>query len=669
MISPQTHAPAAAAPEDTRGVTWRAVVLSLALAVFFGYAIPIIDYLARNTYLGGAHLPPGAVGALLLLVVAINPLLRVLGRRFALTRNELLTIYISALFSALVPGHGGENYFVSSLVGSFYYASPENKWLEFLRELPPWFSPALGSGGINEAVARGWYEGGPIPWGAWLLPLAAWSALIFALYAMLACLGVLLRAQWAQNEALSFPLLKLPLEMTENPDGKTIPPFFGNRMMWIGFGLAAFVQLVNGLHRYFPDVPVIPLSLNTTQLLTEAPWNQIGRVDIRVLPIVVGVSFLLASEVSLSLWAFYWLMKFQLVAAYAIGYPPDSLPGAFGLAGKTAFLAYERLGALFAYVLIVMWIGRGHFGHIAARATGRARPKPGESEEALSYPVAFWGFVLSLGFLLGWSILAGISPLVAVALWGTYLVMALALTRLVVEGGLIFVQPGMLPLNVLGQLGGSGAGTWMTASSIVPGSFLQFGLMTDMRGFLLPSFVHSFKMARDRRIAAKPLLALISACVAISFVLGVWMNVRLGYEDGGLSLESWFGSGGKDVVAGSAAKLLRGAPDQSWLNWAWTGIGGALTWALMAARARFTWFPLHPVGLLLAVHYPIDVQQFSIFLGWLAKTLITKFGGHDVYRAVVPAALGLILGDVAMMLFWLLISWWQGTQNFQLMPT
>jgi hypothetical protein len=80
------------------------------------------------------------------------------------------------------------------------------------------------------------------------------------------------------------------------------------------------------------------------------------------------------------------------------------------------------------------------------------------------------------------------------------------------------------------------------------------------------------------------------------------------------------------------------------------------------------WFPLHPVGFILAVHYPIDVQQFSIFLGWLAKCLITRFGGHDVYRKVLPAALGLILGDVVMMLFWLLVAWWQGTSGHQLMP-
>jgi hypothetical protein len=59
---------------------------------------------------------------------------------------------------------------------------------------------------------------------------------------------------------------------------------------------------------------------------------------------------------------------------------------------------------------------------------------------------------------------------------------------------------------------------------------------------------------------------------------------------------------------------------------------------------------------------------FSIFLGWLCKGLIMRFGGIDTYRKVTPAFLGLVLGDVSMMLFWLAIDGWQGRTGHQLMP-
>jgi hypothetical protein len=51
--------------KTARGVTRRVVVLSLVLAVFFGYIIPLVDVKLSNTFLGAAHLPPGAIAVLL----------------------------------------------------------------------------------------------------------------------------------------------------------------------------------------------------------------------------------------------------------------------------------------------------------------------------------------------------------------------------------------------------------------------------------------------------------------------------------------------------------------------------------------------------------------------------------------------------------------------------
>src|SRR5687768_16389577 len=82
------------------GVTPRVVILCLVLAAILGYIIPIIDFKLRNTYLGATHLPPGAIGVLLILVLLINPALRLISRKFALSRNESLTVYITCLFSS-----------------------------------------------------------------------------------------------------------------------------------------------------------------------------------------------------------------------------------------------------------------------------------------------------------------------------------------------------------------------------------------------------------------------------------------------------------------------------------------------------------------------------------------------------------------------------------------
>jgi len=667
------------------GITVRVVVLSLVLAALCGVAIPYNDYKFGNTYLGAAHLPPGAVAVLVVLLL-LHGVLRLVARhggpRLALSRNETLTVYVTCLFSVLVAGRAGENFFVSNLLGPFYFATRENKWLEFLQpHLKPWFTPALSSSGTyNTKVVEDWYTGlrgdAPIPWDVWLVPLAAWAALIIALYVMLACLSVMLRAQWAEHEALSFPLLRLPLEMTEHLDqggSQGGSHFFRNPTMWLGFAIAVFIQGANGLNLYFPDVPVVPLQVSTGPLFTEAPWNQMGPFTLRVLPIALGISYLLTSEVALSFWFFYLFHKFEMVAAYYLGFMPNSLPDPVWTRGfSKAFISYQNIGAYFAYAAILLWIGREHFTHILRRALPlgrhRAAPRPAEKHEALSYPVAFWGFVTSSAFLVLWTAAAGVRLEIAAIMWFTYVVIALALTRVVVEGGLLYVNHGWSPLLPLAHLVGAGTGAWLSPASGVPASIMQGALMIDLKSFLLPSFLHGFKIAHDRKIPMRPLLALIFAVILVAFTFAVWTNVRLGYLYGGLQLQNWFARTGPQDAARNAKEIMDGVQDTYLLNWFWFAVGALVTYGTMLARNLFSWFPLHPIGYIMWSPYVMYAMWFSIFLGWLFKVLIMRFGGTEAYRRVLPAFLGLALGDVVMMVAWAGIDAWQGRIGHQLMP-
>jgi hypothetical protein len=103
-------------------------------------------------------------------------------------------------------------------------------------------------------------------------------------------------------------------------------------------------------------------------------------------------------------------------------------------------------------------------------------------------------------------------------------------------------------------------------------------------------------------------------------------------------------------------------------NWGWVGVGAALTWAIVTARSRFVWFPLHPIGLLMMVPFAMHAMWLSIFLGWLCKVLIMRYGGNDSYRKMVPLFLGLALGDIVMAVFWVLIDGWQGRTGHALLP-
>ena len=675
MTSESSRPTAATKEVRCSGVTTRVVILCLALALFLGYVIPVVDYKFSNTFLGATHLPPGALGALLILVLIINPVLRLVSKAWSFSRNEMLTVYLSCLFSCLVPGIGGNNYFVSFIIGSFYYATSSNKWFELFKGLPPWFTPALNQDGTyNRYIVESWYtglaSGQSIPWPAWLVPLLAWGLFFFASFLMMGCLSVMLRAQWGENEALSFPLLRLPLELTEGAEQahEGIGKFFRNPLMWLGFGIAVFVQLLNGLNLYFPDVPSISTNLDTTAMMSEAPWNQLGGIVVRTYPIVIGVTYLLTSEVSFSFWFFFWLLKFQLIAAWALGMAPGSLPQVKG-SGGPVFVVFQEVGANLAYAGLIFWAARRHLAHIARRAIGRAKSYPNEKEEALSYPVAFWGFVLSFALMVAWGIAAGMSWHLSLLMWTMYLVIAVVLSRVVAEGGLIFVHHNWMPIGSLSQLLGAGPGTLISpASGLYPAAFIEFSTIQDFRGSLMPSFIQSFKLAKDRGIAARPLFALIFGVISIGMFMAFTMNVRLGYENGGLGLQGWLSKWGPQTLGTNVANLSTLAEPVNPAAWGWLGVGAAIIYGVVVARSRLLWFPLHPLGYLMSFTLPIRYFWFSIFVGWMCKSLVLKFGGHDTVRKTTPLFLGLALGDVAMMLIWLIIDGLTGRTGHQLMP-
>jgi hypothetical protein len=104
------------------------------------------------------------------------------------------------------------------------------------------------------------------------------------------------------------------------------------------------------------------------------------------------------------------------------------------------------------------------------------------------------------------------------------------------------------------------------------------------------------------------------------------------------------------------------------------GLGAAVTGALAFLRLRFAAWPFHPIGFLLCYSYPLAVSWFSIFLGWLAKTLIVRFGGAQLYRTARNFFLGLIVGEAAAAAFWAGFSFIRYSMgltffNIKLLPT
>jgi hypothetical protein len=82
-------------------------------------------------------------------------------------------------------------------------------------------------------------------------------------------------------------------------------------------------------------------------------------------------------------------------------------------------------------------------------------------------------------------------------------------------------------------------------------------------------------------------------------------------------------------------------------------VGGAtVALALGLLRARFWWWPLHPVGYLAANCWGMHWYYMPFFIGWLGKTLVTRYGGLTLYRHTIPLAVGLISGSMINQMVW-----------------
>ncbi len=76
------------------------------------------------------------------------------------------------------------------------------------------------------------------------------------------------------------------------------------------------------------------------------------------------------------------------------------------------------------------------------------------------------------------------------------------------------------------------------------------------------------------------------------------------------------------------------------------GSGIIIAGVLSLLRSRLPWWPLHPIGLLFQYSWFLGLYTLTIFLVWLFKLIVLRFGGILSYRRTRPAFYGLIVGYV-----------------------
>jgi hypothetical protein len=616
--------------EGLSGLTLRSMLVGILVVVTVSVAAPYSYSVLRSSKLASDYLPPGVIIPFIIIVI-LNALLKRIKPRWALRPAELIISLIMGLVASTICTLGLTSYLVAIIAAPYYFASPENRWAEYIHEhIPDWITLSKG----NPAIQWFW-EGLPrgekIPWGAWAIPLFWWLSFIGVFFFICLCMVVILRKQWVEKERLVFPLTEVPMEMVKESSSKSLlPAFMHGKIFWIGFAIPLFIALWNIVGYFTPLFPTLPLR-STVNIARAFPV-----IYVYIFFPLIGFAYLINLDVSFSVWFFYLLGVLQVGIYNRFGFSIGKPDVYCSLAPS---MGWQGFGALILMVFWVLWIARAHLKDVFKKAFNRNHSVD-DSGELFSYRTAVFGLILGMLYLVGWLSKSGMSLKVIALFLPAAFVVFIGVTRIVVEGGLVFLR-GPLTATTFSVFSlGSSA---ILAPSMTSLAFTYIWA-ADIKTFFMAAAAHAVKLGEMLRIKKRALLTAICIAAAAAVAVSVCYTIWIGYHHGAYNFNIWpFGQGATYPFQNVVSKMSNPfGPDCGRLKF--LGIGALVMAGLTFMRYRFIWWPIHPIGFPIASVLFIQLSAFSIFLAWAAKSIILRLGGVLLYRNARPLFLGMIIG-------------------------
>jgi hypothetical protein len=616
--------------KHSAGITWRALLIGILLIpgnVYWimdsgGQGYPTIVSLYFNVIF--------SIFVLISFNFAINKFLP----KFTLSQGELLTVYAMLSVASSIAGHDMMRVLVSLPAHPFWYATPENEWQElFHRYIPTWVSAR------DKIILDDYFTGDSSFYSMkniqfWLKPVLWWTSFIFCLLFVMVCINSIVRKQWTEQEKLSYPVIQLPLEMTT---GGGVTGLMRSKLMWIGFGLAGIIDIINGMHFLYPSVPSIGGRLyDLRPFFTTKPWDAIGWTPVAVFPFAIGMAFFIPLDLSFSCWFFYLFWKVQRIIGAALGL--RSLP-------RFPYIEEQAFGAYIGLFVIAVWATRKHLAAVFKKVF-RHQTGIDDSNEPLPYRWAILGLIGAFIYLIGFCNAAGMSIWVSVLFFVIYYAISTAICRMRAELGspvhdLHFIGPDQTLPKVLGTRRLGSANLTMFA-------YLYF-FNRAYRGHPMPHQLEGFKLAERTRMNNRRLLIAMTISVPLATLAAFWAHLHISYNTGASAWFAW-------EPFNRLQRFLAAPQSPDYGSIVATNVGFATTILLMIMRIKLFWWPFHPAGYAVSSSWSMNVFWFSIMLSCFAKWIILKMSGIKGHRQAIPFFLGLILGEFIIGGVWSIIG-------------
>ncbi|MFB3880577.1 MAG: DUF6785 family protein [Armatimonadota bacterium] len=626
-----SHSKGSAKPAQRRsGVSFRAVLIGL-------LGIPLNTYWMVLTYWrfgndAGTPYPIYYNCVFYLFALAgLNTILRRRRPQLAFSLGELLTIYIMLSVATAWCGVDLLIPLPEAISGSFWFASPGNHWADVLwPNLPNWLMVS------DPQVLQGFYEGETNPYTstillAWAGPALWWTAIATALMLCYVCVSSIFRRRWVDDEKLLFPIITVPLQIAEERHHLS-----RNKLMWIGFSLVAIVELFATFHGFFPAVPVIPFYFDLGPWIDQhPPWNAYRWKGIGLWPILISLSYLMPLDLAFSLWFFNLFWKAELIISTQFAWTTNTYSG-------FPYVDMQSLGGLMAILGSVLWLDRRYLAEILRKVLGLPSSLD-DTAEPMSYRGAALGGIGALGFICYAFGRAGMPIWATLAWFASLLIISLVLTRVRAQlGPPHFEQVSMGPNQFLPALFGSAAIPTRGIAML----WLSYPFTSHHAQNPDPWTLETYKLADSHRMELRRLPWVLVGTTALVVPCIFWASLHVLYNIGARAGADPFASGHARQVPLQMASMLENpssGPSPALLSAVGVGLIGTLL--LMALKLRFYAWPLHPIAFPIASAWVMDSALPAVFIAWLVKAIIMRYGGLRLYRAALPFFLGMILSQ------------------------
>jgi len=631
--------------KSERGITFKAILIGTILIPIHAYWVFYLESIRGGAYPTCVSLFYNVVFCIFILIL-LNFLLNKLSAKLVLNEGELLIIYAMLCMVTALTGHDIVQVLGPAISHGFWFATPENEWAELFHSyIPPWLSLS------DKSILEDYYKGESTLYMAerlrgWLKPVLWWSAFLFALLLVMNCINVIIRKQWTEQERLSYPITQLPLAMMRDAN---VSNFLRQRLMWIGFAIAAGISILNGLNALYPTIPALRTkTYDLRPFFTEKPWNAIGWTPISLYPFVIGLSFFIPLDLSFSSWFFYLFWKAERIFGAMIGL--RGLP-------RFPYVNEQSFGAYIGIFIFGIWTSRKHLEKVF-RQVFTLQKKENDSEESKQYRAATVGIFLGMVFLIGFCYRGGMPFWVILLSFLIYYAVSIAITRMRAELGspvhdLHFSGPERIMPMIFGS-------RFFNGSTLTMFAFFN-GFNRAYRGHPMPHQLESLKMAERMKISGVGVSLAIIFASAFGALAAFWAMLHIAYRVGATnSAIRWFGQ----EAFNRLQNLMNNPTSTDYQGLSFISIGLLFSFFLMTMRRRFIWWSFHPAGYAVSGSWQMNTVWFPILLSWLVKTIILKYGGLKAHRRAIPFFLGLILGEFVVGSIWMILELATGVRMY-----